>query len=255
LQMFNKLKYAGSQLRERIPSIVPKIGAPAQPQTRLDLGEFARACSAAAAERHLDARAKALTNRLLLSGEQQGFPLHLLTGPTESASRLDWRQRYSQAMIDVLSKVEQQWARPTGIRRYLQGTVVLLADWLPGTVLIAALGWVLWRYFFEPNYQVHLLDMLLPPLLMLSACVILHVFVALILPLRWQAIRDQFQRQLAGIMQGELNATYGEIPRTVAEQLLAERRQIEQLLHDTSEVQNWIGQREKAASIEGLYGR
>jgi hypothetical protein len=61
LGAFNYLKYARSQLRERI-AIGPHFGGggrsrlvtPAE-QTALDLGEFTRACSAAASERHLDA--------------------------------------------------------------------------------------------------------------------------------------------------------------------------------------------------------
>jgi hypothetical protein len=255
LQLFNKLKYTGSQLRVRIP-FLPRVGQAPEPQTRLDLGEFARTCSAAASERHLDARGKALANRLLLNADQHGFPLHFLTKPTEAAAKLDWRQRFSQAMIDVLSKVEQEWAKPTGIRRYLQGAVVLLSDWLPGTAFIAALAFLLWRYFNldGQNYQVHLWDFGLPFLLMLSVCVILHVFVALLLPLRWQAIRDEFQRQLASILQGELISAYHGIPQAVAEQLLVERRKIEQLVHDTSEVQKWLHERELAASIDSLYG-
>jgi energy-coupling factor transporter ATP-binding protein EcfA2 len=222
LQLFNKLKYAGSTLRERLP-FAGRFGAMPAEQTKLDLGEFTRACSAVASERHLDARGKALANRLLLEADQQGFPLALLTQPTEATSKLDWRQRYSQALIDVLSKVEQEWARPTGVRRYLQGTLVLLADWLPGVTFVAALAWLLWRYFDLDNrhYEVHLWDLLLPFFIMLSVCVILHVFVALLLPLRWQAIRDEFQRQLARSLQEELDAAYRGIPEAVANDLQA----------------------------------
>ena len=125
----------------------------------------------------------------MLEADQQGFPLNLLTQPTEAASKLDWRQRYSQALIQVLAKVEQEWASPSGVRRYIQGAVILLADWLPGLSFVAALAWLLWRYFNldGQDYHVHLYDMLLPFAILLSVCVILHVLVALVLPLRWQA--------------------------------------------------------------------
>jgi hypothetical protein len=256
LQLFNKLKYAGSHLRERLP-FTPRLGQAPETQTKLDLGEFTRSCSAAASDRHLDARGRALANRLVLEADQQGFPLSLLTQPAEAAAKLDWRQRYSQAMIDVLSKVEQEWARPTGPRRYLQGAVVLLADWLPGTAFIAALAWLLWLFFDlgQQSYHPHLYDWLLPFVLMLSVCMILHVFVALLLPLRWQAIREEFQRQLTRTLQGELMSAYHAIPQAVAEQLQAERRQVEQMLGDTREVQGWLQQREEAASIDSLYGK
>jgi energy-coupling factor transporter ATP-binding protein EcfA2 len=253
---FNRLKYAGSQLRDRV-SIGPRSLITATQQTALDLGEFTRACSAAASDRHLDARGKALANRLLLDADKIGFPLNLLTQPTESAAKIDWRQRYSQALIDVLSKVEQAWARPTGIRRYLQGTVILLSDWLPGIGFVAALVWLLWTLFFpsETGYKPHLVDWLLPVLVTFSICLLLHIFVALLLPLRWQAIREEFQKHLATTMQKELGSVYGTIPLTVAEQLLAERRLVEQLLGDTREVESWLEKREQAATITGLYGK
>src|SRR5262249_2027268 len=128
---------------------------------------------------------------------------------------------------------------------------------LPGTAFIAALAWLLWRYFNLDGQgdQVHLYDMLLPFLLMLSVCVILHVFVAMVLPLRWQAIREEFQRQLAGPIPAEMTAAYGPIPLAVAEQLLAERRHVEQMLGETREVQDWLRQREQAASVGSLYGK
>src|SRR5436190_2072036 len=76
-------------------------------------------------------KGKALANRLLVEADQQGFPLSLLSEPTEATARLDWRARYSQALVEVLGQVEHQWSRPTGFRYWLQGAIVLLADWLP----------------------------------------------------------------------------------------------------------------------------
>jgi hypothetical protein len=256
LSLFTKLKYAGSQLRERI-SVMPRLGSTPEAQTKLDLGEFTRTCSAAASDRHLDARGKALADHLLLQADQQGFPLELLTKPTEAASKLDWRQRYSQALIDVLSKVEREWSQPSGVRRYLQGTVILLADILPGLSFVAALAWLLWLFFDLGGlkYQVHLYDMFLPLLVMLGVCIILHVFVAILLPLRWSAIREEFQRQLARSLREEVSAAYGPIPQTVADQLLVERRRVDQVLGELREVQSWLAQREQAASIDSLYGR
>jgi energy-coupling factor transporter ATP-binding protein EcfA2 len=254
LQLFNKIKYAGSQLRERLP-FVPRFGAAPVRETKLDLAEFTRACSIAASDRHLDARGRALANKLLLEADQQGFPLHYLTQPTEAAAKLDWRQRFSHALGDVLNKVQEQWARPKGPRRYLQGLIVLLSDWLPGLSFIVALAYLLWRFFNLDNsgYQVHLIDMLLPFAILLSVCVILHVFVAIVLPLRWQAIRDEFQRQLAVTLQTELLSLYGGIPQSVADELLAERRGVQQMIADTKEVQTWLDQREQA-SVTSLYG-
>jgi len=113
LGLINRLKYAGSTLRDRLP-LLPR------PQSRLDapsswdLAAFTRSCSALASERQLDARGRALANRLLVQADGHGYPLSLLTEPTENAARIDWRQRYAQALTEVLGRVEHEWARPTG---------------------------------------------------------------------------------------------------------------------------------------------
>jgi len=73
--------------------------------------------------------------------------------------------------------------------------VITLADWLPAVTLIAALGWLLWRYFdpMQLGYpHPGLTDLVLLPLaITLIVLVILHLLIAVILPLRWAAIRDQ----------------------------------------------------------------
>ena len=39
---------------------------------------------------------------------------------------------------EVLVKVEREWTRPTGARRWVQTLIVFLADWLPLVTLLAA---------------------------------------------------------------------------------------------------------------------
>ncbi|MCI0459209.1 MAG: hypothetical protein L0Z62_19815, partial [Gemmataceae bacterium] len=256
LGFINRMKYAGSTLRDRIPFIPRGAGQQNAPAT-WDLQAFTRTCSTTASERHLDARGRALVNRMLVEADRQGFPLNLLSEPAESTAKTDWRQRYAQVLTEVLSHVEHEWTRPTGARRIFQGGVIFLADWLPAATLIAALGWLLWR-FFDPmgmGYNVHLWDMLLPLFMMLVVLIILHVLIAVVLPLRWHAIRDEFERQLARRIADELEQVYAGLPARVAEDLLKERRRVEQLLGETREVTGWLEQREQAASIAGLYGR
>ena len=100
-----------------------------------------------AGNRQLDARGKALANRLLVEADAQGFPLNVLTEPVEALSKTDWRQRYAQAMSEVLHEVEQQWSEPTGPRRYVQAALVLLADWVPPAAFIAAIVYFLLKAF------------------------------------------------------------------------------------------------------------
>jgi hypothetical protein len=255
LNVFTKVKYVGTSLRDRLPFIARAKDAVATPTT-WNLAEFTRACSDAAANRHLDARGKALANRLLVEADALGFPLKLLAGPVEAAARLDWRQRYSQALIEILHNVEQQWARPTGGRRWIQGTLVVLADWLPPLALLAALVQLLWRYF-DPRgkgYQVSSFDIVLPVVVVLAVLVILHLLISLLLPLRWGAIRSSFQRLLERRLQDELEATYLPVCTDVTQALLADRKLVETLLGETREVAEWLTEREQAASIGGLYG-
>src|SRR5439155_12853261 len=130
LAWFNKMRYAGSTLRDRIP-FMPRLTTPVPTPSQWDLAGFTTACSNAAADRHLDARCRALANRLLVEAGQQGFPVDLLSAPTENAAQLDWRTRYAQSLVEVLSHVEHEWTKPTGVRRWLQTALIFVADWLP----------------------------------------------------------------------------------------------------------------------------
>jgi hypothetical protein len=254
LHFFNRMKYAGSSLRDRIPFLPRtrnRVAAPAA----WDLATFTRACSSAAADRSLDARGKALANRLLVEADQQGFPLSLLSEPTESTARLDWRARYAQALVEVLGQVEHQWSRPTGFRYWLQGAIVLLADWLPLLTLGGVAGVLLWGYTVkEPPRPFAWGDLFLLFVSVLLVLIILHVLIALFLPLRWPAIRNEFQRQLESRLHSDLEQAYGLVPKEVAETMKEERKEMEKLIGEVGELTDWLEQREQAASIAAMYG-
>lgn len=259
LSVVNRLQYATSALRDRLPFLPKGHDQKAAPPT-WDLAQFTTTCSTAASDRHLDARNRALANRLLLAADEQGFPLNLLTEPTERLGNSDWRRRHAQALVEVLGAVEQDWSRPTGVRRYLKNGVILLADYLPITVLLAAIGWQLWRYFdpMSVGYNMNRFetwDLLMPFLLTLMVLVFLHILIVFVLPLRWLAIRDKFERQLGQRLQQDLEEAYLATPAQVAANLAAERRAVEGLLTEAGEVQSWLQQREQNASITSLYGK
>jgi hypothetical protein len=256
LHLLTRLKYLGNSVRGRIPFVSrggQRVDAPAS----WDLTTFTRGCTTLAGDRHLDARGRALPNRLLVAAAQQGFPVDLLNEPAETASKLNWRQRYAQALVEVLQQVERERTRPVGVRRWVQGTVVFLADWVPPVVFVAALAQLLWRYFdvSGKGYQVQLADLLLPAGVLLLVLIILHVLIAMLLPLRWTAIRGEFKRRLEQRLHEDVESIYAPIPADVAEALRQERRQVEQLQGETHEVATWLEQHEQAASIAGLYGR
>jgi hypothetical protein len=252
LGFINRLKYAGSTLRDRLP-MLPRAPSRVEAPSSWDLAQFTRSCSITASERQLDARGRALANRLLVQAGEHGFPLTLLTEPTENAAKIDWRSRYAQILTEVLGKVEHEWARPTGVRRIVQGIIVLLADWLPLVAFLAALAVPLWHYFVS-NTLPNMSQFLLPFVVLLLVLIFMHILIAVFLPLRWLAIRGEFQRQLEQRLAGELEQVYAQVPGDVAGTLNAERHQVEQLLGEVREVAGWLQQREQAASIAGLYG-
>jgi hypothetical protein len=255
LHLITRAKYLGGTLRDRIP-FLPRSRNQVPAPASWDLAAFTRSCTTAAGDRHLDARGRALPNRLLVEADRQGFPLELLTERAEQAGKLNWRQRQAQSLIEVLRQVEQHWVQPAGVRRWLQVVVVGLANWMPPVVLLAAMAQLLWR-FFDPmgrGYQFQLTDVLLPIGVLVMVLIMLHVLIALLLPLRWSAIRGEFRRRLEQRLRDELEGAYLPIPAEVAEALRQERRQVEQLLTDTREVTAWLAGREQAASIAALYG-
>lgn len=255
LHLFTRAKYVGSTLRERIP-FVPRSRNLVETPAAWDLSTFIKACSDVAGNRHLDARGKALANKLLVEADHRSFPLDVLNESMEARSALDWRQRYAGILNEVLQQVEREWSKPTGLRRLTQAVVVWLGNGVPPVALLAALIVLLWRYFnpTAENAVLHTADALLPPIVLLIVLVILHLLITLLLPLRWPAIRSEFRRRLEERIRQELESIYQPIPGDVAETLRQERRSIEKIVADTAEVATWLHEREQSASISGLYG-
>lgn len=257
LTLITKVKYAGTSLRDHLP-FLPKPAAAVETQTTWDVNQFTRACTSVAGERQLDARTRALANRLLVEADKCGFPLELLNEPTENAAKIDWRQRYADALMDVLQHVEQQWSKPTGMRRWLHGGITVAANLLPPLVLFASYGLVLWNVFQLPgsgNMELSLQTVLLVPLaITLIFLVMLHLLIAVILPLRWHRIRGEFHKELEARLASALSTTFASIPRDRADALVQERRDVEKLIAEVKEVASWLEQRQQAAKIGDLYG-
>lgn len=254
LNAFNKIRYFGSTLRDRIPLATRSSGTDKVAPTAWDLSSFTRSCTEVASNRSLDARTKALTNRLLVEADQQGFPLDILTDQVEATAHQDWRGRYSQTLINALQHVEQRWTEPQGSRRVVQNVMVMIANWAPVLAIGAAAVNLLWRVFYEHNYDPQISQVLMLLIAPFVVAVICHVLIALLLPMRWSAIRQEFQLELEEHLGGELSQLYGEIPLAVAEELERERKKIEAIQGEVGEVSSWLEQCEQAATIAGLYG-
>jgi hypothetical protein len=257
LYLFNRAKYIGSTLKDRFSFLPQTKDSTDKPPPTWDLSTFTRACSESAAQRHLDSRQKALANRLLVEADQQGFKLDVVSEPVEATAKLDWRQRYTLMLNEVLHKVEQQWTRPKGTRLAFQNIIVFLADWLPLLALFLAALNLVWR-FIDPgkdNTRPEAVDIALLAVVPLVVMIILHVLITLLLPLRWPKIRSHFKKELGARIHHELDTTYSPIPGDLAESLLTERRQVDKVLAQTREVGNWLAQREESAGVTGLYGK
>jgi hypothetical protein len=255
LTTFAKLKYFGANVAKNGFSLIPRPGAGAveRPDT-WDIGEFTRRLSGVAGERQLDARCKALANDLLLKAEQAGFPLSLLQSRTENAAKIDWRGRFAEALVAVIEEVEQQWSHPTGFRRFLQVSLILMGNWLPPVVLLLSYAFVLWHIFVTGDLSLTVTQLLVPLFFTLGFLVVMQMLIVFVLPLRWARIRNEFQGLLEERLRKSLTGAYAGVPVDLAEELRAERKKVEDVVKDVRDVAAWLQQRQQSASITGLYG-
>jgi hypothetical protein len=259
MRLTTRLRYAGSGLRDRIPFAGLKgkmLGGRVETPVEWNLGAFVQECARTAGERVLDQRTTALINRLLVEGDAKGFPLALLSDPTTSAGRLDWRDKMTRAVIDALAEVERQATHPTGWRKLLRGTLSLLANTLPEIALVATVGVLLWNFFVPtPPVIPDMFQMSLVVLIPLLVIIVFHMLIVWLLPVRWPAIRSEFRKQLGHRMAAELGQAYLAIPGEVAAAIREERKQVDALVAETKQVGNWLMERQQAARVAELYGK
>ncbi len=254
LRLSTRMKYAGSSLRDRIPlagRILP--GGRVETPVEWNLGAFVQECARSAGERALDQRSTALVNRLLVEGDQRGFPLTLLHDPTHTVGRLDWRERITRSVIEALAEVEQICTNPRGWRKWVRSTLGLLANTLPEISLVATAGYVLYDFFVNSvvpdTFRIALIAIV--PLVVI---VIFHLLIVLLLPVRWPAIRGEFHKRLGARLTQEFERAYLPIPSDLALALVEERSQVDRLVAETKEVNDWLAVRQQAAQVAELYG-
>lgn len=255
LRMTTRLRHSGMSWRPRIP-FLPKIGETATPEALItrNLTSFAHECTRIAGEKVLDKRGNAIVNRLLVEADRQSFPLQLLNNATTEAGRSDWHQRYDRALIEALAEVERICTNPTGIRRVVQSVVITLGNVLPELVFVGSFLYLLWVWIMHENQTISLFHVAIPFFLTIMSLIFMQILIALLLPMRWAAVRNEFHKQLVDRLEQELKSVYSSIPEETARQMLAERDQIDHLKNELREVLNWLDERQSAAKIAGLYG-
>jgi predicted GTPase len=255
LRLSTRMRYAKSGLRDRIPfagRLLP--GSRVETPVEWNLGAFVQECARTAGERVLDQRTSALVNRLLVEGDQKGFPLALLNDPTATVGRLDWRERVARNVIDALADVEREAIHPSGWRRAVRGTLGFLANTLPEVSLIGTAGLLLYN-FIVVGQTPGFFEMLLIGLIPLVVVIVFHLLILMLLPIRWPAIRGRFREKLATRLTDEMERVYLPVPVEIATALRDERKQVDQLLADTKEVADWLTERQQAAQVAELYGK
>ena len=253
LKITTRLRYAGSTLRDRIPlaGIIANVGSPATP-AEWNLGAFVQECSRTAGERVLDQRVAALGNRMLLEADQRGFPLMLLNEPIAAAGRREWRERVTRSLLEALAEVERVCTKPTGWRRGLRATLALAANSLPEIALVAAAGVLLWDFFVH-GFMPGLFSMSLVLLIPILVIVVIHLLIVTLLPVRWPAIRSEFENRLEARLGSELEQSYLSIPNEIAAALKEERQQVVTLASETHQVSDWLNARQQAAQVSDLF--
>jgi energy-coupling factor transporter ATP-binding protein EcfA2 len=257
LRLTTRLRYASSNLRDRIPFTGLKgklLGGRVETPVEWNLGTFVQECARTAGERVLDQRTTALINRLLVDADTKGFPLSLLAESTNAAGRLDWRDRMTRAVIEALAEVERQAKNPTGWRKWLRGTIRGLANTLPELSFIATTAVLLWNFFMHGETP-DAFRMSLVAIIPLVVILVFHLLILLLLPVRWPNIRNEFRRQLGTRIAAELNRSYLPIPGEVATAIDAERKQVDTLIAETKHVSDWLTERQQAARVAELYGK
>jgi ABC-type transport system involved in cytochrome bd biosynthesis fused ATPase/permease subunit len=126
---------------------------------------------------------------------------------------------------------------------------------LPELVFVSAFILLLWRYFMVEEYHISLVDLLLPFALTLVVMIFLQLLIAVVLPMRWGAVKEEFRRQLARRLASEMERVYEPIPAGIAEVILKEREQVAELTKSVSHANEWLATREQSANIAAMYGR
>ena len=219
-----------------------------------NLAAFSRSCLELASDRYLDARGKALPNRLVVLADQHGLPAATLAPAVEAAASHDWRGQLTNHFVDVVHLSEAELTRPTGLRRWMLELLVRFGEFLPLALLLLSSGWLLYDYFFAtPRRSFTWTDVLLPPAAVFFGMLILLVIIQIALPVRWLAVRGTLAKRLRQRIHDEMFNVYSLLPERLATQLAEQRRRIEELEADTRDLTVWVRQHEEVTPVSVLF--
>ncbi len=251
LNLGSKLRALAAWVQSLLPSSwMKQLTVSSDPSAGWTLEAFCRSLTEAVAEQHLDARSQALPDALLVAAERGGFPILLLIEQVQRIRQGDWRGSYLAVLEKSLREVESQWTSPRGIRKALLKGLVIAGEWIPLSVFLASLLYVLNSFFpIFPGWSTQQLSpwgaLFLPIILVLLSVVLVYIVLRLLLPIRWEKIRSGFRDHLRKRLCEKLQAAYAEVPVQVAQRLLEERRRVDGILDEVQRTLTWLDSREQ----------
>ena len=256
-RFFHWVRHLGGALRQWWPRwSATAAAAHAAAPAAGDLAGLADACSQLAADRHLDARERALPNRLLVQADEAGMPVGPLNQLMVDHPAPAWRSLLPGFLQDSFADLETAWNQPEGGRHLLQRSLAWIGDLLPIVIVGLTSAWLLYDYFLAtPRRTFALYDLFLPLVAVFFALLLFYLILNLLLPSRWPVIRGAFRRRLRDRLSQALTGHYGPLPQRLARELAEERAAVDALLAEVNQVRSWIETQEQSAQVTALYGR
>lgn len=255
LKLMAKTRLRTGGLRDRLPSLsTSSSSGRGETQQAWNLSSFTQAASRAAGLQILDGRISALVNRLLPQADPR-LPTALLDEELDKAVRLDWHAQYDDATRETLQTIERIYSNPHGWRKFVQSSIIFAANTLPEIAFAAALLRLLWFYFMVEGYQFSWLDLALPLVVLLVALVLMQLVIALVLPIRWSAVRGDFQRYLHELLSKRLDDAFLAVPADLARELTRERAAIVEIRDAVEQVIALLRQRQQASQVSELFSQ
>jgi len=119
--------------------------------------------------------------------------------------------------------------------------------------LLAMTVMLLWQYLYQHLAfdRGHIVQ---PLAVVILTMVILHVLIAVLIPMRWPTLRTQFHRKLQDRLNTELTSVYAPLTGQLAADLNADRERVQHYLGEVQSIASWLREREQAASVGQLFG-
>lgn len=251
LGLLNKIQFAGRRIRNPVSTLGEGT---ADPSRTWDLVGLTRDVMTAAGQRGIEQRIHALGDRFVVAAGGAGFPSELLAPRIKEITQSDWRIQLGTAVEDALGSVEREWAQPTGVRRFLRGGLVLLANIVPELTFVGAVVILLWKAIMHKDQSLSLGSVFVPFVLTLAVLMLFHILIHLLLPLRWSTIRHDFRKHLESSVHDKLAAAYDPLLERVASDLAAERSRIDHITQQVRNLKDLLESRRQAARIDAMYG-